>query len=155
MLQMHRLFCEYGDADSLSPQLSSHVSAQSSTIRFARRNLKTNRGICYNHSKVAQKNISCQNRHVGYKSSSASRIAKNMQSDLSYSCPSLRSKKLRPKISLKEVTRILFRPFVTCLSISIYAKWSLSECEAWWADLIFVIASAISLHVFNSKGRRT
>ena len=140
---MHQRFCEYGDADSLSPQYTTYISDQSTAIHFARRNLKPNRVICYSHSKLTRKNKSCQNLYIGYKSSSASRIAKTMQSDLLFSCLSLRSKKLCPKISLKRNARIFFRIFVTRLSISIYAKPNLSEDEALRVDLSFATASAM------------
>ena len=55
-LQMHQRFCEHGDADSLSPHYTTHNSDQSTAIHFARRNLKPNRVICYNHSKLTRKN---------------------------------------------------------------------------------------------------
>ena len=45
MLQMHQPFCEYGDAESLSPQYTTHISDQSIAIHFARQNLKPNTEI--------------------------------------------------------------------------------------------------------------
>ena len=49
---MHHPLFEYGDADSLSPQDTTSISAQSTAICSARGDLKTNKGIYYNHSKL-------------------------------------------------------------------------------------------------------
>ena len=56
-------FCEYGDADTLSPQYTTHISDQFSEIHFARRNLKPNRELRYNHSKLARKKIVPESLH--------------------------------------------------------------------------------------------
>ena len=48
MLRTHEPFFEYGDADSLPPQDTTHISAQSIAIRSARGFLKTNRGLYCN-----------------------------------------------------------------------------------------------------------
>ena len=144
MLQMHQPFCKYGDADSLPPQYSTHISDQSTAILFARRNLKPNRGICYNRSKLARKKkIVPESLHWLQEQQRFSHC-QNYAVWFTFFLPVTAFQKTVSKtISLKRNARIFFRVFVTRLFTSIYAKPNLSEGEALRVDLSFATASAM------------
>ena len=112
MLQMHQPFCEYGDAESLSPQYTTHISDQSIAIHFARQNVEPNTEVRYNHSKLERKKKN-RARIVILVTRAVALLVLPKRCSLiqiftAYHCVP----KNCPKISLKRNTRIFFRIFV-------------------------------------------